>query len=384
MTTSSSTAASPFTIREVTGDKRKIQLIGRALPYRPFELETGQRLSVTKPPGFADKTVAPLGAEDDPNGISISGFWKDKYLDTIGEFAAESGQAANETNFAPFTLDNQAITNVKDATDLMDSVVRCGQEVEITWLHTIRRALLKAFKKGWHNEHDVEWTMVFEVIGRGQMPGTPVFITGVSLADSTNALRHAAQKFNDVAVPTNFAVKPDLMAGIGALGRGVEDGLYAMENTVDNVMNTISLPVRAAKALDGIYQNIENEVGFTESYVMGRLAMDFHAENPGPAQSFAQRTEVAIWQRLFYSSAHELRRVAAEQRTQIKRQNESDIMGTYTAREGDDLRDVAALYYNNEWEWRRIMAFNRLSSSELRAGQAVRVPRINPQNPDEA
>jgi len=381
---SSNNAASAFKIREVTGDKREVQLIGRALPYRPFSLATGQRTKLSSLPGFAEKTATTLGAEDDPNGISLDGYWKDKYLDTIGEFAAETGQAVNSSNFAPFTLNGMAITNVKDATDFMESFSRFGQELEITWLNKIRRCLLKAFEEHWYNEHDVEWTMKFDVLGRGEGVGKSLLINGPSLADSSNAINAAYVAFNDVAVPTNFGIKPDLLSSIGSIGRGVEDAMYSMENVIEGAANAISLPVRAAKALDGICRTIETEVGFMGSYIMGRLAMDFHAEHPGPLQSFTERLETSLWQRQFYGSGQEFRRIAVDQRTQQKAQNESDIMGVYVARDGDDLRDVAAQFYDDEWEWRRIQQFNGLSSSELHAGQQVKVPRINPQNPDDA
>lgn len=374
--------ASPFTIREVTGDKRKIQLVGRALPHRPFELDVQQVVNATKLPGFADKTVTVLGAEDMP--FKVGGRWCDIFLDTVGEFAAESGQPVNSTNFAPFTLNGQAITNVKDATDIVDSFCRFGQELEVTWLHEVRRVILQKFHKGWANRHDVEWDMEFEAIGRGESAGSPVFITGTSLADSANALRRASLAFSDVAVPSAFGMKPDLLAQIGALGRSIDDAIFSAETAVENVMNAISLPVRAAKALDGICRNVENECKATRDYIFGRVAMDFHDEQAGPLQSFTQRMETALWQRNFYSATKELERIAAEQRTQNNQNNENNIMGTYTAKQGDDLRDVSQLFYNTPWEWRRIMKFNQLSTSELQPGQVVLVPKLNPENPNEA
>lgn len=375
--------ASPFTIEEVTGDKRKIQLVGRALPHRPFEIDVSQVLNSTKLPGFADKTVTVLGPEDKP--FKIHGRWCDIFLDTVGEFAAESGQPVNATNFAPFTLNGQAITNVRDATDIVDSFCRFGQELEITWLHEIRRVILQNFHKGWLNRHDVEWEMDFEAIGRGENTGHgPHFISRTSLADSANALRRASLAFSDVAVPSAFGMKPSLLAQIGALGRSIENAIFSVENAVESVMNAISLPVRAAKAIDGICRNIENECKATRDYIFGRLAMDFHDEQAGPLQSFVQRMETSLWQRNFYAATKGLERVAAEQRTQHNQQNDNNILGTYTAREGDDLRDVSQQFYNTPWEWRRIMQFNHFSASELQPGQVVLVPKLNPENANEA
>lgn len=53
-------------------------------------------------------------------------------------------------------------------------------------------------------------------------------------------------------------------------------------------------------------------------------------------------------------------------------------LGTYRAREGDDLRDVSQMYYGTPTQWRSLMLYNELTTTELYAGQYVAIPRLDP------
>ena len=52
-----------------------------------------------------------------------------------------------------------------------------------------------------------------------------------------------------------------------------------------------------------------------------------------------------------------------------------DIRAQHIAREGEDLRDVSALYYGTPSHWRALMLYNGLPSSDLEVGQDVLIPR---------
>jgi nucleoid-associated protein YgaU len=58
-------------------------------------------------------------------------------------------------------------------------------------------------------------------------------------------------------------------------------------------------------------------------------------------------------------------------------------LGTYRAREGEDLRDVSRLYYGTPMQWRPIMLFNGMNTIELYTGQTIAIPRLDPDAPQD-
>ena len=74
----------------------------------------------------------------------------------------------------------------------------------------------------------------------------------------------------------------------------------------------------------------------------------------------------------------DLSRLAIDQRDVFADQLSGDLLlGRYMARGGQDLRDVAAQFYGDSNEWRRLLSFNLLSSSELSSGQLLLIPTIS-------
>jgi hypothetical protein len=88
-----------------------------------------------------------------------------------------------------------------------------------------------------------------------------------------------------------------------------------------------------------------------------------------------------LYERELITDARRLRDAAvAHQRAMSS--STSDTLGTYKAREGEDLRDVSQLYFGTPYEWRAIMIYNGLSSPELYGGQTIAIPRLDAVNPE--
>ena len=135
---------SVFTIRETTGPGRVVRLTDRGLPYRPYTLETLQRMATTWYPGNPVATATIFGAAEGPT--QIDGAWKDKYIEPSNALR-------------PILLDGEPPSDVREAVRFMDEITRAGQLLEVTWDETIRRGHLRRFAKRWLNRHDVEWSM---------------------------------------------------------------------------------------------------------------------------------------------------------------------------------------------------------------------------------
>lgn len=358
-------SAPPFTLRELSGDERAVRLVGRALPYRPFELTTNQRVEVDWYPGMPIGTATVLGATEDPT--EINGEWKDKYLGV-----AESGTQP------PMSVDGSPVLTIKEAIVLFDSLCRLGQLIEVTWHDQTRHGHLAQFKKRFKNIHDVEWTMKFEWVSRGEALQAAAFAVGNQLDDVRGALLTQMDKLDGIGVPRGFGFSTSFIVGIQSFQHSIEDFINRVEDAIQNLVGQAQTVIRATRGIVASLVGIETECATMRDFLSASVAGAINGDTVVSDQSYNEklaaeeyRAELAAW-------AAAMRNLAVEQRTALKRQVETDILATYTARLGEDLRDVSSLFYKTPFEWRRIMIFNELTNVELAAGQRVDVPKLNP------
>lgn len=362
--------AGPFTIRELSGDLRVITLVSRALPYRPYTLKTDQRVELTWLPGSPEATSTILGAKESPT--QITGMWKTKYLDT--SLTANTGESP------PFRLNSEGVFTAIEAVDITDSFVRLGQLLEVTWLTQTRLGHLRSFEKRWLNRNDVEWTMDFEWISRGEIPGPAVFITTQTSSDAVGEARAAFNVIDEIPFPTNFGLTTPFVTTVTEFTRNLQDAIFDLESSIVSSTNRFLTPAQTTRGLISTFRSIEDEadlmVGFLNSQVAGNMNTNTEVEDN---QSFAEVLEAERFRRALIVWVLQLKRRATENRDQLTDQIAGELAGTFKATEGQDLRDVSRLFYKTPFEWRRIMTFNNLRTAELQAGQTVLVPKFNPQ-----
>lgn len=410
----------PFTIRELTGQMREVTLTDRALPYRPFTLTTTQRAEIGWLPGYAVATATILGAAEEPT--TINGYWKDRFIGAIpgstgpqspfsaargalvsvsasltGGFGGQGGSTA-----APFSVDGKPVLTVQEAVDLFDDICRQGQLLAVVWETQARHGHLTKFEKRWHNTHDVEWDMTFEWTGRGDPVAAAVHATDVTAQD-TRALLEATLDDAIAVLGEAQAIARELTDLLDSQLQKIADLVQQVGDAVDSTGDAATAPLDTTRRMLGLLESIEGEcvtaaeeleskpaiawhrlaqsatrVGGTATYATAR-ALGLETGSGGPARlTVAQRVDAYAFVGSMKSALRAVKYQALERRAAMARQVRSEIAGTFTARQGDDLRDAAFQFYGAVDEWRRIMLFNGLLSSALTPGQAVRVPRIAP------
>lgn len=410
----------PFTIRELTGQMREITLTSRALPYRPFTLTTSQRTEITWLPGYAVATATILGASEEPT--TINGYWKDRFIGAIpgstgpqsplsvargalvsvsasisGGFGGQGGSSS-----APINVDGKPVLTVQEAVDLFDDVCRQGQLLAVVWETQTRHGHLTKFEKRWHNTHDAEWEMTFEWISRGDPVAAATHATDVTARD-TRALLEAALDDAIAILGEAQAIARELTDLVDSQLQKISSLVQQVGDAVDSTADAATAPLDTTRRILGLLESIEGECVSTAESLESKPAIAWHraAQSAtrvggtatlaaaralgletgfgGPARlSVAQRVEAYAFVGELKSSLRALRYQALERRVAMARQVRAEIAGTFTARQGDDLRDAAFQFYGDPSEWRRIMLFNGLQSSTLAPGQMVRVPRIAP------
>jgi hypothetical protein len=353
--------ASAFTITQLTGPERSVRLVSRGLPYRPFNLKTTQRVEITWLPGSPIASTSVLGPTEEPT--SVNGYWKEKYI----------GDAFAGT--APISSDGLPITTIRDAVQLFDSFVREGQVLEVSWDVETRHGYLIEFDKNYHNTRDLEWTMKFLWVSRGE-PITPaVFTQEVNLSNSASSLlaflKDLADFLLNPPMPIDLSFFKDItsmMAQITDSVQNIQDGVANMAALALSPFNALQVIVASTTALITQTADLQDRI---EAQVAGALNYSEAIGN----QTASDRSEADLYIRGSTDRIRELRYEAVDTRAVLLNSSTSNILGVYTAREGDDLRDVSVAFFGTPNDWKNLMLFNGLDSAALDAGQVVLVPK---------
>lgn len=385
-----STLQTAFTIRELSGQKRSLRLRERALPYRPFELSGEQRNSVEWYNGSPVGTVQVYGAKE--GQTTVTGAWKDMYLisDTRGSAPAEVDQSGFEVvdGVEALASSSTALTTARALTKVVDSIRRAGQEVEVTWLDQVRRGVLEKFTQKWHNGHDVDWEIMFTWSSQGEDLGDVAFRddTASDLHDLPNKV-HA--ELVDVLTDTSEVVPQagdraaDLASTLDVSAGDIADLSDELTDTVSTLASVQTTAndalTRVAGILDGIKLKCD-ALSQQFSDIADGIALDSGSESiiNEVASTFGQVLAVRADNRDRAAACTRLRDLAAREQHALLTRVTSTIIRAFQARDNQDLREVAQLYYGSPDAWRGLMVYNRLTSSELVAGQVVFVPAQPP------
>lgn len=364
--------ASSLTIRELSGERRSIVLSGRGLPFRPFELGKEQRVELTWLPGIGEATATVMGPKQPP--LQMQGKWADKYL-------TDANFDPMRTDY-PIMLNGVLVATVDEACKLFDSLTESGQMVELTWFTQRRTGIISKFTPRWHTVHDVEWSLNIEVIGTGDPLGVPVFAAVTSIGDVGKQLK------NGLAGITSLSLNLPLDLGVGRaiadFTNGIQDLILDVENTLQSFTNGILRPVFAIRGLISTIRSIEDECNLMRDFMIGRVTQAFSAIDPAD-QTATDAIEAEAFRREFLAETAALRAQAIAYRNSLAKDiGQTDLAALYYARQGDTLQSISTTYYGSPFEWRRILLYNDLDSTELKPGMMILVPKINPQNSQEA
>lgn len=368
--------ASIFTITELGGDKRQLVLTGRALPYRPFELGTSQRLEQTWLPGVPEATVTVLGPKED--ATTIQGYWKDRYLGATNNKDSGEDTTIKTSTADPMTLDRTRLDTCRKARDAVDSIVRSGQLLEVTWLDEKRRGFIQKFDKKWHNEHDLEWSIEFMWISRGEPTAPTAFITESDTQTVLGKLKNVNEELRSIQLPQIPLDWLQYLSVLSELANKIDSDIASLEDAISRVTLGAFTAVNAIKGIIAITTGITEECKTMYAFLYN-TASDAISTTPKQDQTPEERIEAETWRREVMAQTRAVQSLAVQARESFLSSVQSDIAGKYVAREGDDLRDVSRVFYQTPFEWRRILIFNQLQSAELVAGQIVLVPRISVQ-----
>lgn len=348
-----------FSIVELTGEKRTIQLRARGLPQRPYTLEGEQRGEAT---WFAGNPIASpqlLGAQEKPS--TIKGRWSDMYL--------------GDTDIVSAERDGTPIRTARHLADLFDDVRKKGQIVEVVWLHLTRHGWLRNFKQTWQTVHDVEWEMTFEYISQGEVNKK------LGAARREFDMSQVEMSFEgDVVQLSDASISP--FARAQAFADALDDKISAVQSSLDEFSQSVvtyvtgaMAPVDAVRRAVGLLDFVSttcNEIiakVFEQTDAASVSIDDISQLSPGQVLAAVAANRAVVHQ------ARVTRHNAAQRRYDATRSLDPELIDAFFAAQDQDLRDVSRIYYGVSDHWYALMQYNELSSSRLSSGQLVMVPK---------
>lgn len=423
----------PLIIAEITGSKNNLILEGRALPYRPLTFEGTMRAEVTWYPGNPQGSLQMLGVQEQTT--TINGMWKDRFMSAFDAFGIPilTGRTARAT------FNGQDIGNIRDLVEVIEGFRFRGQLIEFSWDQFVRQGYLKRFRQTWLRREDVEWELEFEWINRGE-PTTPVaFGIRSTVFDTISELSSAIDDLR-VALSAPFAFVSSFRVAIDTSLNAIEQAGAAVASVANKAADALLTPLQIARSTLAAFQTLKTEssnianlfesaparaqrisafipdlvfvngsvtqqdlaagtnantadVGIDVGAEGGQiLVVDESTPAPTSAPQVTSLTETAGISQLTHEQAvqaeatkRDVRKAArviksiASQRAQ---EIEADAIRipdirSYSARDGDDLRDVSTLFYDNQEEWKRLLIYNNLANSKLSGGQIILIPPID-------
>lgn len=392
-----------FVIRETSGRKRTVALTSRGLPLGPLELKGTQRVKITNPVGNPEGWGNVMGPKE--GETSIAGFWKDKYIGDTSrggrspiEMTSTSRGGSPASGTGPGSQIGTQVTSCVDAVALFDSIRREGQLLEVTWGYLIRRGYLTEFGQKWHNVHDCEWTAKFEWVSQARANASPEYGPPAGQLEAGSALRELLRSFSRILDTPGQIIGPmmedfrNTVNRINDFSRTADDAVSGFSQTASlaDIGSTLQSLFGSAAAAAAHTKDVVEANGWPLLFSDPQRLLPFTSYLAPPtdtagadAAAIAALEEIdpekvvqmQLYVRETISDARRLRDEAVIRQRALM-DGPALVIGTYRAREGEDLRDVSVRYYGTTHQWRAIMIYNGLTDTECYAGQLIAIPNM--------
>lgn len=360
---------SAFVIEELAGERRTLELRGRALPYADLTLEGKMRADFTWYPGNPTATVQMLGAEEAPT--TVTGMWKDRFIRSTDFFGSRA-----ETPAAVALWNGQQVEDALALTRAVDQIRLGGQLLRVTWDEQVREGVLVRFRQRWKRREDVEWEMEFQWSSRGEPKQPVTFVVVPTVDDLAARLRERVNTLLGLAEPV-FQARDFFMRALERNLLDIESAAFDVEVAAQQVDLTLASPEAAARRVLAAAESVKGSAAGIVELVDAQPTREIENVADTSEQGLGRALFVDSWARDLRREARRLELLTAEEVDRLRALiDDDDLIAAFVARADSDLREVAQTYYGDQSEWRRLRRYNRLRSSRLIAGDLVLVPKL--------
>lgn len=390
---------SVLTIEELTGEKRRVELMGSGLPFRGANWGSSNRLVTTWNPGNGDDaTQHVLGPMELPS--SWQGEWRTtRLVSKPCVFYGESG-------------DPIRMTRASTIRDVLDAILRSGAKLRVMWEQGERKIVREGLAEEWDFAHDrmddIGWTITWAWSGRGTKKNRVVSFRQDQLAAS---LHEALVAVNELTADIENAKIAKSKKGvvnsadtfslgdIEAMANAPFETMKSLSQFANNVASrvdkiagivktVISTPTQlASQAIDvasnavATFNQIIDEMSRTMPENISTLdnkvsSMTKLASYHGSAQTQAELTAAVMAQ-----FERELRRKQSGLAPGGRKNDQAttrDILTVHLSKQGDTFASISQRYYKTPDKAAELASKNAFPSYQVAPppGNPIIIPKL--------
>lgn len=348
--------AGRFSIVELTGQLREIELLGRALPYQRVAFGGATNHKLTFYPGNPSGTMQVLATTLEPT--VIQGTWKDRFLPGQVEAVGFEGLSPGDTATAERVV------------QAFEALRRSGQRLRVQWYSVVREGILSRFTPSWIRPQDVEWEAEFTWFSEALAAPRAAEETAEpkpKLRASMDANDEAVRSTRGRAARTGYRAAlssllrservqlAQIFAGLNTISLALPGATTSLTEPVNLIASSASTIRGEAEAAGVLLSDLPYTEAITSDAVLGVLGIE------------SWRRTIALTQDV----------LAAEATRVAHRERERDVApgGRTVVVPGDTtLRGLALRYYGSSDDWQRIADANGLVDSLVLAGTTIYIP----------
>ena len=343
-----------FQIEEVEGPaKEKISLVGHLMPLIPFTFGGEQRMIKEFYSGNSEPVVHILGPEE--TEITIVGrLWDKKF---------NQSDIPGENNYGISAKLQLQLDEFRIRGNLLK--IKLGEFQRFAFMSRTEFPMAKL--------GDIRYRITFLIVGfnpplRTQFTGEPIEIPFASNRKLNALLDDFNANFSIVPTEVPASVTDIMNDAISIVATPISEVISTVDaliGTVEDVQKGLFRAVGVIKNAQNAVQAFKNRIGsidfgapFRSSQPSARYsAYNYIGGTNSAMTDFATLLEFFRKQFINLIDSIPLRRV--------------------TVIPGDTLQKIAANFYDNDQEWRRIFDHNQLTDTNLVAGSVLEIPRLS-------
>lgn len=369
-----SPAPSSFTIEELTGQERRLELRARALPYQEVAFPRAQRHTIDWYPGNPIASLQVLGREIKPT--VVKGMWKDRFIRNPVSVDPSNPALvrASQAFVPPALLDGDPVADADALVKIMESICDQGQLLRVTWDRRIREGILHEFTPIYDRRQDIKWEAAFVWISEGEQQGPAQVNQEPDLLDAATTLAARTRDMADAAVAAFEAVQ-DAVADVNAKITQIQFASLNVSQAVSNAADGVLSPVDAAQRAVGLFGFVATTGKQTIEALENRVDASLEVTDDIASVTLGRKLYLARFNRKLINNTRDVAAFAANQAFDFgKKITAPPLLATIISKAGTDLRKVSSQYYGTPNEWQRLRDFNLLTSSAPPAGTVLHIP----------
>lgn len=348
-------AAEAFIIRELTGSKREIRLLDRALPYQGVAFPREQHVVQRWYPGNPSATIQVLGPR--VGDVELTGKWKARFLLRGGMV-----QASGFVSIGP-----DGAVSAETLVAAFDSIVSSGNQLEVRWGPEVRRGVMTSFVPTYDRPEDIDWTAKFTWSQKGTRQPTRAAIA----SDMTNDVRAALDAFDLIAAEQPRGILPNEASGIRAAIDEVRASGAAFTEALAQVQAESSATLASVQRVQVLSRRAVNA---GRAIRAGNIA-DVPYVALLPTDGLREVFAVERWRRDLGASGRNYAATSARAGAAVEERYTPGAQRIVTVGQGETLRMIARRELGSADAWTVIADANNIVGSNVPVGTRLVIPR---------